>query len=186
MSIVLREAISEADLLAAYRLRYAGFVGQGILDHDRPDEMIYDLFDAMPTTTTVVAERDGVIVGTTRYTSHRAERHPCDDWIDWRARVPDGLIGSGSMTATVPGRPSGLLGLRLVDAAMNIGVEDGCTHGVAAVTPEIVPLFERLQWEPLGESFRHPLSRLPVVPMVVDLAHRRVLSQRSAALPTAS
>ena len=153
MSIVLRRATSEADLLAAYRLRYEGFVGQGILDLDRPEQMIYDLFDALPTTTTIVAESDGVIVGTSRYTSHRAERHPCDDWIDWRARVPDGLIGSGSMAATRPGRPAALLGLRLVDAAMEIAVEDGCTHGVAAVRPEVVPVFERLQWEALGEPF---------------------------------
>ncbi len=180
MTLSIRIAETEADLRAAFELRHRVFVGEEILDLDRPDGLLYDVFDTLPTSITIVAEKAREIVGTVRVTLHGDHQHPCDGWFEWRSLVPDARIASGSMLCTIPGRRSGMVGLQLLDAAMELAVVHGGSHAVAPIRPEAERLFGRLGWSRFGQTFDHPVERVPVVPMLVDFAQWAVITKRPA------
>jgi GNAT superfamily N-acetyltransferase len=169
MSVEIRFAENDKEHRDAYRLRAQVFAGEGILDRSA-DELLFDTFDTLPSSRTMVAVDDGLVVGTVRVTSAEAEASPVQDWFDPTEVFPDGaVVGYGSMLCVAPTHRRGTLGLRLVNAAMANQRKQGSTHGVAPIRPEAEPIFRRLGWFRVDEPFDHPIERVPVVPMGVDL-----------------
>jgi hypothetical protein len=175
--------MGDDELREAYGLRSRVFAGEGILRRSQTSLLI-DEFDALPSSETVVAVDDGLIVGTIRRTWHGDYPAPCDHYFDTSSVLPsDASIGSGSLLCVEPTHRSGTLGLRLVDWVMRQFFEEGVTHGLAAVRPEAAPIFRRLTWYRVGERFDHPVERVPVLPMGVTFADR--FAPANAPLPKA-
>ncbi len=169
MSIDIRFAANDAEHRAAYRLRDRVFAGEGILDRSA-DDPLFDTFDTLPSSRTMVAVEQGDVVGTVRVTWAEAEASPMQEWFDPATIFPDGaVVGFGSMLCVAPSHRRGTLGLSLVNAAMATQRKHGSTHGVAPIRPEAEPIFRRLGWFRVADPFDHPIERVPVVPMGVDL-----------------
>ena len=169
MSVDIRFAANDREHRDAYRLRALVFAGEGILDRGR-DELLFDTFDTLPSSRTMVAVQNGTVVGTVRVTSAEAEESPVQEWFEPSAAFPsDAVVAYGSMLCVAPTHRRGTLGLRLVKAAMAAQRKLGSTHGVAPIRPEAEPIFRKLGWFRVAEPFQHPVERVPVIPMGVDL-----------------
>lgn len=146
---LIRQATQAWEIGGAASLRHRIFVTeQGIFkDHDR------DLIDhhALPlvAVSTMASEADEV-VGTVRI--HEAE--PGHWW--------------GSRLAVAPDyRRVGRLGAELIRLAVGTAHGRGCTVFLAHVQMQNVPLFEKLNWRPLGQQDLHGH---PHMKMQADLA----------------
>ncbi len=169
MTVDIRFAADDREHRAAYRLRAEVFTGEGILARSA-DELLFDTFDTLPSSRTMVAVKDRQVVGTVRVTWADAEASPVQEWFDPTTVFPDGaVVGYGSMLCVAASHRRGTLGLRLVNAAMAVQRKRGTTHGVAPIRPEAEPIFRRLGWFRVAEPFDHPIERVPVVPMGADL-----------------
>jgi len=170
MSISIRVALGDRESREAFALRYRTFVGEGILDRHRNDALLFDVFDALPSSYLFVAVKQSKIVGTVRTTFHSDLPAPTDDFgLPAGTFPPDAIIGSGSMLCVDPDFRNGTLGLRLVRSAMHFQYERGTTHAMAAIRPEAVPIFERLGWLQIARAYYHAVENVPVVPMGLEL-----------------
>lgn len=189
MTIEIRPAADDLEHRAAYKLRARVFGGEGILRRNAAE--LFDVFDALPSSSTIVAVDHGEVIGSVRMTWHGNNETPCDEYFDGAAALPsDAVIGSGSLLCVDPARRTGTLGLRMVDWVMRRHYEVGASHGLAPVRPQAEPIFTRLGWFRVAHIFEHPIECVPVVPMAVELAavfgrSTRAQISRAASAPSA-
>lgn len=170
MSLDIRPARSDDELRKAYALRAKVFVGEQILNRRADDGLLFDVFDALPSSQTFVAVDDDDVLGTVRTTIHDDGPNPSDDFgVPVNAFPDKARLCSGSMLCVDRRHRQGTLGLRLVSTAMAAADRDGATHGLAPVRPKAVPIFKRLGWFKLADTYTHPVEGVPVVPMGADL-----------------
>ncbi len=166
----IRPARSDRELRQAYALRARVFVGEQILNRRADDGLLFDVYDALPSSETFVALDDGEVTGTVRITIHDGGPSPSDDFDIPAGVLPDDArLSSGSMLCVKPDCRQGTLGLRLVSSGMRAAASRGSTHALAPIRPEAVPIFQRLGWFELAEPYMHPIEQVPVVPMGSEL-----------------
>lgn len=171
MTIEIRLAANDRELREAFALRHRTFVGEGILHRETGTEsLLFDVFDALPTSSVFVAIVDGSVVGTVRVSVHTDQPSPTDEFDVPAHALPAGVtVGSGSMLCVDHRYRTGTIGLRLVKAGMKFVHRQGTSHALAAIRPEAVPLFEQLDWYQVADTYVHAVEGVPVVPMAIDL-----------------
>lgn len=186
MTVEIRPARNDEERRQAFELRARVFIGEDILDREHESGLLFDVFDALPSSETIIAiNSEGVVVGTVRATLHTDQQTPCDDYAISDEALPVGaVIGSGSMLCVAPAQRNSTLGLRLAATAMRYLHDLGVTHGIAPIRPEAEPILSRLGWFRIGEPFIDPTEHVPVIPMAVDVTKQDrflKLSQRPVA-----
>jgi len=170
VSARVKVAESPGEVRDVMRIRHRVFVGEeGYL----PDQggMIVDFYDALPTTTNLVAVSGRRVVGSARITVDSEAGMPADLSFDFRGVAPDGArLASGSMLCV--GRESRIVG-RLVQGLMRMmfyrAWAMGCTHVCGPMNPKIRAFVERIGMVAVGEPFVDAKG-LPTLPMIADLS----------------
>jgi len=154
-----------------FRLRYRVYVEQGGYIPARPEQRLCDRFDAIPGTTLMVAEVEGELVGTVRFTRDLGAGTHANDFYDFAAHLPpDARVGSGSMLAVdedwqgTPRLTSSLVGMCIYHAAAA-----GLTHLLGTVNPEALDGFMRFGFRAVDGILTQPSSQLPFCPVILDL-----------------
>ncbi len=171
MTIEIRLAANDRELREAFALRHRTFVGEGILHRENgTDSLLFDVFDALPTSHVFVAVLDKTVIGTVRVSVHTDQPSPADEFDVPAHALPAGVtVGSGSMLCVDSAYRTGTIGLRLVKAGMKFVHRQGTSYALAAIRPEAVPLFEQLDWYQIADAYVHEIENVPVVPMAIDL-----------------
>ena len=186
LKVTIRLAADDEEFREAFSLRHRTFIGEGILHHDSADELLFDVFDALPTSHVLVAVVDSAVVGTVRVTVPSDHRMPSDQYGVPDDAFPGGArVGSGSMLCVAPEFRRTTVARSLVKEGMNFQRSNGADHVVAPVRPQAVPLFRRLGWYQIGPDYNHPVELVPIVPMAVTLAGESTATEpdRSSTTP---
>lgn len=168
MEYSVRRAYGPADHDAIYRGRHAVYVDELGAMTPRPEARISDRFDDRTHTLNLVVEREGTIVGGTRFVVDDGTGTTADAYFDFSPWLPDeAWPGAGSMLWMLPDA-RGLKGM--IPEMMAWGLDWitrlGGTHVLATVNPPAAPGFERVGYRRVGEPFLHGPDQLPVQPMM--------------------
>lgn len=171
MTVRIRIAASTVECDAVFRLRHQVFVEEGGYMPARPDQRLFDRFDAYPTTANVIAQADGRIVGSVRFTARAAVGSSTDEFFDFRPYLPPGgrefALGMLVLERAFHHRRL------LVEPMLSMGylwcIRNGATHIVSALNPERRDAFLQRGWQPVGAQFASQDKGLPTLPIVLEL-----------------
>lgn len=171
MSVRVKLATRPGELRDLFRVRHEVFVEEeGYLEPQ--GGRIVDFYDALPTTSNLVAVVDGEVVGGFRITLDSEAGMPSDGAFDFREVLPGhATLASGSMLCVK--RDSRIVG-RLVKGLFRMlfyrAHAIGCTHLCGPLNPRIRGLVEQIGMKAVADEFVDSKG-LPTVPMVADLSH---------------
>jgi len=171
VSVRIKLAETAGEVREVMRVRHQVFVEEEGYLQDQGG-MIVDFYDALPTTSNLVAVADGRVVGSTRITLDTEDAGmPSDQSFDFRAVVPEGArLASGSMLCVL--RDARMVG-RLVQGLMRMmfyrAYASGCTHICGPMNPKIRGFVEKIGMEAVGDAYTDAKG-LPTLPMVGDLS----------------
>ncbi len=162
-------ARSPAELDAVFRGRHDVYaVEEGYLPRN-PSGRIFDRFDALPSTTNLIALVDGEVVGGVRLTEPTPVGGPPEEMFPFAAHLPEAARAlGGSMLFVKRAHRSSRIGHLLPITTLYLAAQRGATHIYGGTNAEIRPFFHRLGFRALGPVFDH--HGLPTCPMVLELA----------------
>lgn len=169
VAVRIKLAAEPVELRDLMRVRHEVFVTQEGYLPPR-DDMIFDFYDTLPTTSNLIAVVDGDVVGGSRITVDSDAGMPPDGSFDFREVVPaDARLASGGMLCVtqecreVRRLLGGLFKMMFYRAAVT-----GCTHLCGLLNPRIRSLVESIGMVAVGDEFVDRQG-LPSVPMIADL-----------------
>ncbi|MBX2799695.1 MAG: cyclic nucleotide-binding domain-containing protein [Myxococcales bacterium] len=171
MSVRVKLAVDPVELRDLMRVRHEVFVEEEGYMTPSDSGMIVDFFDAVSTTSNLIALVDGQVVGGSRITVDSDAGLPSDAAFDFRTVLPEGArLASGSMMCVKQGsRRLGRLVQGLFRMMFYRAHASGCTHLCGPLNPKIRPFVERIGMVAVGDEFVDGKG-LPTVPMVADLS----------------
>jgi hypothetical protein len=170
--LVVRAAVSDADLEAVYRGRHRVYAEEMGAMARRPDRRIRDAYDTRASTLNLVIDGPVGIVGGARFVVDEGEGTTADAYFDFRPFLPpDARRAAGSMLWLLP-EARGRRGLIAELMAQGHGwvADRRASHVLATVNPDVADRFSRVGYRSIGSPFVHGADRLPVQPMVRAMA----------------
>lgn len=171
MAVRIKLATTAAERDALFRVRHRVYVEQCGYLPPRPDQRIYDRFDAFPDTTNVIAVADGQVIGGVRLAEPSAAGTPADEYFDFGPFLPPDAtrVGSASMLCLDHAHRHRK---RLVSCMASVfyclARQRRLSHILAPCNPEIEPQMFATGYRRVAAVFRHP-SGLAVSPLLLDL-----------------
>ncbi len=163
MSIRIKLAKTEQELSDVYRLRYQVYSELGQFA-EKYDDVIVDVFDAIPSVANIIAYSDDVPIATIRVNLDTALKLPSDhtfDFTPYRDRITAEeqdagrsqpvFASAGMLAIAAEWRNRRNVFAGLLRMAVDIGHMLGVTHIVATVNDETAGIYERLGWERLSQ-----------------------------------
>lgn len=172
MPIELATVTRPEDLRDIFRLRHQVFVQEESDLAGTDDALIYDSFDAFPTTRHVLAREDGAPLAAMRVTEHSGVGLPWDNVTRPRRSLESGNERTGSIGMVVCRRDhrrrAGLV-MGLLRRGLQALRSCGVGPIVVAVNDDFARTVARMGLEVIGEPFGEPGIRSLVVPMAGHL-----------------
>lgn len=169
MGIRVKPASSAEEIRALLEARHAVFASEEGYLEDRGG-VIVDLFDALPTTTNLMAVVDGMVEGGVRLTADSAAGLPADAFFDFRSQLPAGAIAASVSMLCLRRKVRGAA--RLIDGMLQMCTywahARGVSHLLCPINPKIEGLVRSIGLERVGEPFVDTKG-LPTLPMVLDM-----------------
>jgi GNAT superfamily N-acetyltransferase len=170
----IRPARTAADVDAVLRGRHHVYSEETDYFQPTHDGRIYDRFDTYPDTTThLLADLDGCVVGGVRYClDDPSIGLPVDDLFDFSPflRRGDRAVCGGMMFVARAAAGHGIA-TDLIRGGEVRAAEWAASVVVGTVNPTIERLFARLGYQPVADANRHA-NGLPFVPVVKRLDRR--------------
>lgn len=153
-----------------FKLRHTVFCKEEGLLGENPSERLMDRFDAFPTTSNLVVERGGDIVGSLRLSIDSAVGLPADEYYDFRPHVPEGsLIMHCGMFCVSNAHRSPKITTGLMLMATYFGLSNDVTHVVAPINPAIARLLKRVGYQQVGDEFTESHTKARMIPLLLDV-----------------
>ena len=164
MSVRVKLATTPEDIRAVLRVRHrvstsaAADPETGGDEIESTDEALVDVFDALPTTTQVIAVQHGQVIGGIRVTRDSLAGMPTDRYFDFRARLPAGApVATCSMLRLEAGRPDAIAVTRgMIRMCVFWAAARGLTYLCAAVGEDTFALLQRFGFDPVGQPTEGP------------------------------
>lgn len=173
MCIKLRLAQTPFEINQAARLRHYVLAEEEGYYLEQEDKIIFDRYDALPTTVNFIAQVEDDVVGVLRFTRNSDVGMPADNQFDYSAYLPhyDDRIINGSMFCIKKAyRGNPRIVLELMWLGMYWGMSREATHVLAPINPLTISLFSKAGFKAVAEEFICRKSGLPTLPMVLQLS----------------
>lgn len=170
MSIRIKIASSPLEVRQILELRHRVFVEEEQLFAPAKDQVIVDLYDALPSTVNFIAIENQEVVGGMRLTGDSPAGMASDQFFDFKPFLPEHsrIASSGMFCVTRPYRGNPRLLTGLIKMAGYWSKSQGYTHVCAPINPLIEPVMLRCGFRRISDVVEAP-GGLSILPMVVDL-----------------
>ena len=169
----IRVSTDQQELEQLYRLRAKVFFGEKILNQGVAPTII-DERDSWPETRNlVVVTDDGEVVGGARVVFPSATKIPAKTkYFDFLPYLPDGgrKSATGGLLTLDPAYRSTSVGSMLVRTMIFTTALGGMDRLCGSARPVLTDHFSKLGFRVIAEQFDHPVERVPVVPVIADIA----------------
>jgi N-acyl-L-homoserine lactone synthetase len=173
MPVRIKIAETAAELDELFIARHKVFVEEEGYLASRNNGRIVDQFDAFPTTTNIIAEMEGHVVGGIRITTGSSSGLPSDHFYHFSPFFqdnPNAIAGVSQFFLRKSRRANNYrIGILLMAMCAYWATKQQLTHLVAAVNPVIAPLLKLGGMKPVGPEFFHDGEGVHVLPMALDM-----------------
>lgn len=141
-------------------------------------ETLTDSLDRSPSAVNLIAVTpEGEIIGGGRVAFPFDGSTPVDTpYFDFRPFLPDdgAKSASGSMLWVHREQRRSRLAAIIQRSVVALSASNGMSHLCVAAHPSLREFLVGEGWEVVADEFLHPVEMVPVVPLIIDLADRRV------------
>lgn len=138
----------------------------------RPDRRMYDLYDTLPTTRSIIAKDGETVIGSMRVIEDSAAGTSPDEYFDFSSYMPSDAGRTGAITTLcvarayrkAPGVTFALMAMTYYQA-QNMGL----THVKGVSNPDVLSLYEYTGWKAIAPRFHDERHGVDSVPVLLDL-----------------
>ncbi|MES0490844.1 MAG: cyclic nucleotide-binding domain-containing protein [Leptospirales bacterium] len=169
MATTIKIAKTPETIDEVFKVRHKVFHEEEKLLEKDPTGRLMDRFDAFPTTSNLVVEKEGNVVGSLRLSIDSEVGLPADEYFDFRPHISgESLIMHCGMFCVSDAYRTPKITTGLMLMATYFGISNGVTHVVAPINPAIARLLKRVGYEQVGEEFTEPHMNARMIPLMLD------------------
>jgi N-acyl-L-homoserine lactone synthetase len=182
MNVRVKHAQTAEECDQLFQLRHTVFVEQDHYLAPRPDQRIFDRFDALPSSRNMVALVAGNVIGGARYTCASNAGTPAQEYFDFEPYLPPDkrAWGCGSMLCL----HQKYRGTPVAQALLNFGYLEArlrsWSHMIMVANPKVEALFRRQGWRPVSSTLFDKVHQVGFVAMLLELSQIRESARRFA------
>ena len=182
MGIRIKVATTSQELNDVYKLRYQVYVNSGGYFNPNPQEIVMDMFDAIPDCANIIAYEGEQAIGTLRTNRDNPLKLPADrlfDFSEYRARIEKQakennqrqpvFVSAGMLAIAEKWRNRRDVFRALFKVACDVGKSWNATHLIVTVNIETESIYRRLGFEVLAEKVWYDTVGDYMVPMACSL-----------------
>ena len=172
MGIKIKLAKTAAEIDVVFRARYRVFSQEEGKFPERPDQRVFDHFDALPTACNIAAMVNDEVVGGMRITEDYAAGLPSQHYYDFSPFLPEhgAKIASTSMFCLQRDyRAMRKIAFMILCMSCYWGIRRGITHVVAPINPAIEPIIKMVGFKRVSEVIVHKGSGMEILPMMLAI-----------------
>ncbi len=173
MPIRVKIASNPLELDGLFKARHRVFVEEEGYFAPHPHGRIFDQYDAFPTTTNLVAMVNGEVVGGLRLTEWSEGGSPCDNFFDFRSRIPEDavkIVTTSMLCLQREFRKFPRLCFMMLSMGTYCAAARDVEYVVAAINPVVETMIRSIGFKRIDKPFHDPKHGVDVVPMLMNMS----------------